>query len=367
MKKEEKEKKSIIARIDDFLLRFSRIKPKEKLFFIQHFKTMFRAGIAIPRTMHTLAQQTENKYFAKVILDIKKRIEGGETLHGSMAAYPKIFDELFVNMIEAGEVSGNLEKILDQLYLQLKKNHELTSKVRNAMIYPAVVFVMMIAVLIFMMVMVVPKIVGIFEGFGTQLPLPTRILIGISNFVQDHGLIVVLGVAFIVVSFIKINRTYKGKKTIQLFFLKFMVIGGIIKKINLARFSRTLSNLLKTDILVEKDFQITSSVLKNLYYREAVKEMSKELQQGTEINKVVEKYPKLFPPVILQMIAVGESSGNLDDMLAQIADFYEKEVEDTMENLPSLIEPLLIIVLGIGVGALAVSIILPIYSLTTTI
>jgi type IV pilus assembly protein PilC len=270
-------------------------------------------------------------------------------------------------MIEAGEVSGNLEKILDQLYLQLKKNHELTSKVRNAMIYPTVVFVMMIAVLVFMMVMVVPKIVGIFEGFGTELPLPTKILIALSNFVQGHGLLVVLGVALIVIIFIKINRTYKGKKAFQLFFLKFMVIGGIIKKINLARFSRTLSNLLKTDILVEKDFQITSSVLKNLYYREAVKEMSKELQQGTEINKVVEKYPKLFPPVILQMIAVGESSGNLDDMLAQIAEFYEKEVEDTMENLPSLIEPLLIIVLGIGVGALAVSIILPIYSLTTTI
>jgi type II secretory pathway component PulF len=219
----------------------------------------------------------------------------------------------------------------------------------------------------FMMVAIVPKLLGIFDTFEAELPLATRVLIAMSNFLQNNGLLSAM--IFILTVFLLIHtlRTKKGKFVFQAILLKTPIIGPIIKKINLARFARTVSTLLKTDIMIIKTFQITANTLTNLHYRKAVKEMSEKISKGSQINEIVMAYPSLFPPVISQMINIGEQTGELDAILEELAGFYEGEVNKIMDNLPSIIEPLLILVLGLGVGGIAVAIIMPMYSLTSAI
>ena len=362
-----KEIKTFGQKINDFLLRFSRVPLKEKLFFVQHLSIMLKAGISLAVSLETLASQTKNKNFAKILIDISQQIEKGVGLAESLRPHKKIFGELFISMVEAGEISGKLENVLGQLYIQLKKQHELISKVKGAMTYPAVIIFAMSGIGIFMMIFVVPKITAMLKEFNAELPLPTKILISISDFLAAHGLLAA-GAAIVAVLLIRqILRTPQGKYYFQSALLVMPIISHIIKKINLARFSRTVSSLLKTDIMIIKTFQITANILGNLHYRRALLDMSEKIKKGGQINEVVKAYPKLFPPVVTQMIMVGEQTGELDNILAELAEFYEGEVDQTMNNLPSIIEPLLILILGGGVGAMAVAIIMPMYSLTTAV
>lgn len=368
-KKEEKKDNTpdFIKKINDYLLQFSRVPLKEKLFFIQYFGIMFRTGISLTVILRTLAKQTKNKYFIKIINDVADNVEKGNSLADSFRPYEKVFGELFINMIEAGELSGNLEKVLDQLYTQTKKQNEITSKIKGALTYPVVLLIVMVIIGVFMIMVVVPKLLGVLSTFGTQLPLPTRILMATSEFATNNGIFLGIALVFLILVFIKILRTYKGKYYFQLMVLKLPVISPIIKKINLARFARTSSSLLKTDILIVKTFTITASVLGSLPYREAVNELSEKMKKGSQINDVISDYPKLFPPVVQQIVSVGEQTGELDNIFMELADFYEKEVDTIMDNLPSIIEPILILLLGVGVGGMAIAIIMPMYSLTSTI
>lgn len=364
---EEKKSESIIEKTNNLLLRFSRVPLKEKLMFIRHLGVMLKAGIPLSASLKTLSEQAENKLFAKIISDISSAVERGVSLAESLKPHKKIFGELFINMVESGELSGKLEEVLDQLYIQMKKQHELISKVKGAMTYPAVIIFAMAGIGTFMMVVVVPKITEMFKDFSAELPLPTRIIIALSDFIAANGLFVGLGFIILIIIFVQILRTQKGKYYFQALLLKLPIISPIIKKINLARFARTISSLLKTDIMIIKSFQITASILGNLHYRAALNEMAEKIKKGGQINEVIKNYPKLFSPVIVQMILVGEQTGQLDTVLAELADFYENEVSQTMDSLPSIIEPLLILILGLGVGAMAVAIIMPMYSLTEAI
>jgi type IV pilus assembly protein PilC len=364
---EEIKSKSVIEKVNDYLSRFSRVPLKEKLMFVRHLGVMLKAGIPLSAALKTLSEQAENKSFAKVIGEISSAVERGVSLAESLKPHKKIFGELFINMVESGELSGKLEEVLDQLYIQMKKQHELTSKVKGAMTYPAVIIFAMAGIGTFMMVVVVPKITEMFKDFSAELPLPTRIIIGLSDFIAANGIFVGIGFMLLIIIFAKILRTEKGKYYWQALLLKLPVISPIIKKINLARFARTISSLLKTDIMIIKSFQITASILGNLHYRAALNEMAEKIKKGGQINEVIKNYPKLFSPVIVQMILVGEQTGQLDTVLEELADFYESEVSQTMDSLPSIIEPLLILILGIGVGAMAVAIIMPMYSLTEAI
>lgn len=362
-----KEKKSVLNKINDFALRMSGVPLKEKLFFVQHLSVMLKAGISLSVALKTLTKQAENKYFAKILTEISEHVEKGVSFADSLKPYKKVFGELFINMIEAGEVSGKLEDVLGQLYTQLKKQHELLSKIKGALTYPAIIIIAMVGIGIFMIVFIVPKITAMFQDFDAELPLPTKILINISNAVVNNGVVsLIIFIAFIVL-FTKTLRTYKGKYYFQALLLKLPIISPIVKKINLARFSRTVSGLLKTDIMIIKTFQITASILGNLHYRKALEEMGEKIKKGSQINEIVSAYPKLFPPVVCQMIAVGEETGELDNILAELAEFYENEIDQTMSNLPSIIEPVLILLLGCGVGAMAVAIIMPMYSITQAI
>lgn len=356
-----------MEKINQYLLRFSRVPLKERLFFVQHLGVMLKSGISLAVAIRTLSRQTENKFFQKILSDIAGRVEKGQSFAESLGSYKKIFGELFVNMIEAGELSGKLEEVLKQIYLQMKKDHKLISKVKGALTYPAVIVLAMFGIGTFMLVFVVPKITAMFTEMNAELPLPTKILIGASNSIANNGLISAALFIGFVFTFIKVVKTPKGKYAMQSLLLKMPVISPIIKKFNLARFARNISSLLKTDIMIIKAFQITANVLGNLHYREALIAMSKKIKDGGKLSDVINSYPELFTPVVAQMVAIGEETGELDNILIELAEFYEEEVDQIMESLPSIIEPVLILMLGLGVGAVAIAIIMPMYSITSSI
>ncbi len=358
---------NMISRINDFLAKFSNIPISEKLFFVQYLGIMLKAGISLSAALKTLARQTKNRKFAKIIDNISKNVERGVSFTDSLRPYEKIFGQLFINMIESGEISGKLEEVLKKLYIQFKKNHELVSKVKGALTYPVVILIAMCGIGIFMMIVVVPKITAMFQDFNAELPLPTKLLIKFSDSLVSHGLLYLIGAVVFVLIFVQLIKTAKGKHIFHAVLLKLPIFGQIIKKINLARFARTISSLLKTDIMIIKSFQITGQVLGNIQYRDALLDMSNKIKKGGTISEIISKYPKLFPPVVVQMIAVGEDTGELDYVLEELAEFYEEEIDQTMNNLPAIIEPVLILTLGLVVGGMAVAIIMPMYSLTSAI
>ncbi|MDD4900706.1 MAG: type II secretion system F family protein [Patescibacteria group bacterium] len=354
-------------KIRSFLEKFSRVPIAEKLFFVQYLGIMLKAGISLSVALKTLAKQTSNKKFAKIITEVSKSVEKGISFTESLRPYEKIFGQLFVSMVESGEISGKLEEVLKKLYIQFKKNHELVSKVKGALTYPIVILAAMVGIGIFMMIMVVPKITVMFKDFNAELPLPTKILIKFSDSLIAHGVIYLVATAIVVFILVQLIKTAKGKNIFHSCLLAMPIFGKIIKKVNLARFARTISSLLKTDIMIIKSFQITANVLSNVHYRNALLDMSNKIKKGGTINEVIATYPKLFPPVVVQMIAVGEETGELDYVLEELAEFYEEEIDQTMNNLPAIIEPILILTLGIVVGGMAIAIIMPMYSLTSAI
>ncbi|MFH1233233.1 MAG: type II secretion system F family protein [Patescibacteria group bacterium] len=358
---------SFINKVNRFLIKLSPIPLSEKLFFIQYLGIMLKAGISLSTSLNTLAKQTTNKKFAKVISNISVNVEKGVTFTESLKPHEKIFGQLFINMIESGEISGKLEEVLQQLFIQFKKQHELTSKVNGALTYPIVILVAMLGIGAFMMIVIVPQITNMFKEFNAELPLPTKILIAVSDAIMKHGILFSIGLVLFIIVLTKILRTYKGQFIFQILLLKLPIFSMIIKKINLARFARTISSLLKTNIMIVKSFQITAGVMGNLHYRKALEEMAEKIKKGGKINEVIANYPSLFPPVVIQMISVGEGTGELDYILDELAQFYEGEVDQIMNNLPSIIEPILILTLGAIVGAMAVAIIMPMYSLTSAI
>ncbi len=364
-KKNSEEEDSIMDKINRYLLTLSRVPLKERLFFVQHLGIMLKAGISLSKALKTISNQSENKYFQSILADLGSQVEKGTSFSKALRKYDKVFGEMFVSMIDAGELSGKLEEVLHELFIQMKKEHALISKVKGALTYPAVIIMAMLGIGTFMLVFVVPKITEMFDDLEAELPLPTKILISVSDAIANNGILSAIILVISIIVIVKVLKTPKGKFYFQLFLLKAPVFGPIIKKINLARFARNISSLLKTDIMIIKCFQITANVLGNLHYRKALEEMALEIKKGTNINEIASKYPKLFPPMVIQMIAIGEETGEIDSILMELAEFYEEEVDQIMENLPAIIEPLLILGLGVGVGGVAVAIIMPMYSLTS--
>ncbi|PIR05674.1 hypothetical protein COV56_01345 [Candidatus Kuenenbacteria bacterium CG11_big_fil_rev_8_21_14_0_20_37_9] len=350
----------------DFFINLQTISLTDKIFFIQNLRVMLKSGLSLSRSMKIIASQIPNKYFKDILECVSRDIEKGILFSESLKKYPRIFNDLFINMIGAGEISGDLEGVLEKLHVQMKRDHDLIAKVKGAMVYPLVVMVAMLGIGAAMIVFVVPKLVSIFEEFQADLPLPTRMLIKTSKFITYNGMFVIFLLIVSIAAFIKFARSRRGKKILHKFFLSAPILGRISKKINIARFCRTASSLLKTDIPIVKSLEITSSVVGNFYYQEALKKASQKIVKGMQINQILSESPKLFPLTVIQMIKVGEESGAIDSVLDEVAEFYEEDVNQVMETLPSVIEPILILILGLGVGAMAVAIIMPMYSLTQT-
>ncbi len=356
--------KDWINKINNYLIDLSGVPTSEKIFFTQNLMVMVKAGISMSQALHTLAKQTTNKKMQKILLEVQAKVEKGKSLAESLQPYVKIFGELYINMLKTGEAAGQLEQVLKQLTLQMKKDHHLVAKVRGALVYPAIVVTAMIIIMIIMFVFVIPQITAIFKEVDAELPLATKILITVSDFILNNGLLVGLAFIILIFSFIKFVRSQKGRIVWHKFILKIPIISPILKKVSLARFSRTTSSLLKTDIPITENFFITAKVLGNSSYKQLLNQAAEELKKGVSIHSTLEKRPDLFPPIVIQMIAVGEETGSLDNILEQLAVFYEEEVDQTMNNLTATLEPILMLLLGLGVGSIAVAVIMPMYSLT---
>ena len=335
---------------------------KEKMFFVEHLSVMLRAGIPLDRALSTLAEQTTHKGFRRILQSILETVSKGETLSSGLARFQSIFGGFFVNMIQAGEYSGKLEEGLKRLYVQMKKDYELRSKVTSALTYPAFVIIAMIGIGSAIMFFVVPKLIPLFEGFGAELPLATRILIGISRFLSQYALFVALSAIAGIITAVKLIRGPLRRPWHSLL-LHIPIMSGLIKRVNIARFSRTLSTLLSTDILVVDALTITSKILGNEHYKSAVAQAAQNIKQGIPIATALKAYPSLFPPTLHTMVQVGEESGTLVDLLNEVAEFYEESVDDTTKSISSIIEPALIILLGGAVGGIALAILMPMYSL----
>lgn len=361
---ERKKKKKAHLGWKERITSWQNVSLRDKIFFVQNLRVMIKGGLSLGEAMRTIGNQTANSLFRRVINEVSAEVEAGVSLADAISKHPRIFNELFVNMIRSGEVSGNLEDVLAKLHIQMKRDHDLISKVKGAMVYPLVVIVAMIGIGTAMIIFVIPKLTSIFEEVGAELPLATRILIGASKFIRQHGPIVVVLTAVFLFVFVKFYRSETGRRFWHNLFLRIPVFSKIVKKINLARFCRTTSSLLKTDISIVESLHITSLVVGNIYYKRALEEASHKITKGLQINKVLAAHPKLFPLTVLQMMKVGEESGAVDSVLEEVAQFYEEDINQVMESLPSLIEPVLILFLGLGVGAMAVAIIMPMYSLS---
>lgn len=344
-----------------------RITLTQKLFLVQQLAVMIKAGISLSVALKTLAEQSSSKNFKIILTDLQLGVEKGNLLSKCLEDYPRGFGELFISMVKAGEASGKLEDVLKQLFVQMKKDHDIIAKVRGAMTYPAIVVTMMFAIGILMMIYVIPTITSVFTELNVVLPLPTRILIAVSAFSVKYGIFLLIGTVVGTILLIRFERTARGKKIFHTILLKTPILGTIMMKINLARFCRSLSSLLKTDIPIVQSFEITSRILGNVIYREALLEAKEKIKKGVAIKDSLMEHEKLFPPVVLQMISVGEETGALDSILEESAIFYEDDVNQTMTNLPSIIEPVLMVILGIGVGGMAVAVIMPMYTLTESI
>ena len=354
-------------KIIDWIKKPRKVTLVQKIFFVQQLGIMLKSGISLSVALKTLAEQTSGKTFKIILIDLEQGVEKGNLLSRGLEKYQKIFGELFINMVKAGEASGKLEEVLKELFVQMKKDHDIIAKVKGAMIYPAIVVTMMFIIGVLMLIYVIPTISGIFKELNVALPLATRILIFSSEFVLKYGIFLLIGLAALIVISNRIVHTPQGKKNFHFLLLRVPVAGTIIKKVNLARFCRTLSSLLKTDIPIVQSFEITSRVLGNALFREALNLAKEKIKKGISIQESLKPHANLFPPVVLQMIAVGEETGALDDILQESAIFYEDDVNQTMENLPSIIEPILMVILGVGVGGMAVAVIMPIYSLSQQI
>lgn len=355
-------------RINDWLIHNSSVPLTQKVFFTENLKVMVHAGLSISEALNTLALQAESKTFRRLISSVREDVEQGRLLSAGLAKFPRVFPPIFTSMIQIGEVSGTLEEVLQELTMQMKKDYELRSKVKGAMTYPVVVLVAMLGITTGLLTFVLPKLLGVFKEFGNvKLPLATRILIAVSDFTQAHGVLVAVGFVLLVIAFVAFSRTTVGRSIIHRGIIFSPIVGPIAKKVNLARFSRTVSGLLKTDIPVVQSFNVTSQVLANVHYSAAVRDAAERIKKGETIARSLGAYPKLFPPLVVQMVLVGERSGTVDELLGDIAAFYEQQVDQILDNLSSIIEPILILALGGMVGGIALAVITPIYALTQSI
>jgi type IV pilus assembly protein PilC len=343
-----------------------RIKLDDLVIFSRQLATMIDAGIPLVHSLGILSEQIENKNLKNVIILLRQDIEAGVSFCDALAKHPKVFSELFINMTKAGESSGMLDEVLDRLASYLEKTAALTRKIVSSLVYPAVVVTMAILITAVLLLKVVPTFKGIFEILGGQLPLPTLILIGVSDFLRRYfPLTIVFLIAFSLL-FKRYISTEKGRYKFDLNKLKMPVLGPIFRKMAVAKFSRTFSTLVKSGIPVLNALDIVSKTSGNKVIEEAVMGCSRAVRDGEVIARPLSK-SGVFPPMVCRMISVGEQTGKLELMLTKIADFYEEQVDAAAQALTSLIEPLVIAFLGIVIGGIVISLFLPIFKITQLI
>jgi type IV pilus assembly protein PilC len=346
---------------------FSKIKNSELIIFTKNLSGMIKAGLSLYRALSVLKKQTKNAKFNKILSSISTDINSGETFSSALSKFPDVFSKLFISMVKAGEESGNLAGALSDVGMNLEKSNSLTKKIKGALIYPGVIMSAMVIIGVLMFAFVVPTLAGTFKELGVTLPPTTRLLIFLGNFFS-HNLILTFVVMIIAAfGFMSLFRAKFMAKYIDFVILKIPIINNLSKELNTARTARTISSLLLSGVSITRALEITEDVVQNIYYKKVLSEAKTGIEKGAPFSQAFEANTKLYPIMMSEMIQVGEETGKLSDMLLQIALFYEEEVENKTKNLSTIIEPLLMIFIGAGVGFFAISMISPLYSILGSI
>lgn len=339
-----------------------KIQAHDIMLFTRQFATMIDAGLPIVQGLDILSQQSENKSFRNIIREIKQDIESGSTLADALKKHPKVFDDLYVNMVSAGEIGGVLNTILNRIALFIEKANKLKKKVKGAMIYPCTIVGVALIVVSILLLYVIPVFAELYGGMGKALPAPTQITINISNWFRSYFFYMVAVMVGIVVALKAYYKTEGGHFAIDNFMLKLPVLGDLLRKVAVARFSQNMSILLSSGVPILEGLAITAKTAGNKVIEKAIMTARTSISQGkTVAEPLIES--KIFPPMVCQMVAIGESTGALDSMLKRVADFYEEEVDNSVANLTALMEPVIMVVLGIILGGLVISMYLPIFQL----
>lgn len=350
-----------------FLDRFSSIPVVEKMMFAKNLSVMISSGLSLPRALQNITAQSTNKKFIGIIQGVSEDIQTGTSFADSLAKFPGIFNELFINMIRVGEISGNLEEVLNILSMQLEKDHELLRKIKGALVYPGVILVAMGLVGIVMMVYVVPQITGVFKDLNATLPASTQFIIDMSSAMRDYWYIFLVFTIGVVFGIKFLLTTDAGKKMLAMILTNTPVVKNIVIKVNCARFARIYSSLLKSGVSAVESLRIISKTLTNFYYKAAFIRAVSDVQKGVNLSKIIREEKKIFPILVSQMIEVGEETGKTEAVLGKLAEFYEEEIDQITKNLSSIIEPVLMLLIGSVVGFFAISILKPMYSVLENI
>jgi len=339
-----------------------KVTNKDIVIFTRQFSTMIDAGLPLLQGLTILADQTENKTFKRILKEIVKDVEGGSSLAEAMGKHPKIFDSLFVNLIAAGEVGGILDTILQRLAAYIEKAEKLKSKIKGAMTYPIIVVAIAIIVMAVIMIFVIPVFQDMFSSFGKALPVPTQIVVAISEFTTKNIVYMIGALVLFVFLFKKYRGTTRGRKTTDTLSLKLPVFGPLLKKVAVARFSRTLGTMIKSGVPIITALEIVARTSGNVVLEEVVLDVRSSIAEGQPIADPLSEND-IFPNMVVQMIAVGEATGALDTMLEKIADFYDDEVDVAVEAMTAMLEPLLMVFLGGAIGGLVIAMYLPIFGM----
>jgi type IV pilus assembly protein PilC len=339
-----------------------KVPPKQIAIFTRQFSVMIDAGLPLVQCLEVLANQQEHKVFKRVLLQVRQDVETGSSLADAMRKHPKTFSDLYTNMVAAGEAGGILDTILQRLANYIEKAVKLTSQVKSAMIYPAAVITIAVVVVMVILWKVIPVFASLFNQLGAELPLPTRVVIALSNFIGDYWwlmAIVVIGAVFFLRRY---YATYKGRRVIDGFVLKMPILGILMRKIAVARFCRTLATLTSSGVPILDGLTITAKTAGNSIVEDAIMATRKSVEEGKTISEPLSD-TDVFPPMVVQMIAVGEQTGALDTMLSKIAEFYEDEVDIAVAGLMKLLEPVMIAFLGVCIGGIVVAMYMPMFTL----
>jgi type IV pilus assembly protein PilC len=345
----------------------SGVRLRDIVIFTRQFATMIDAGLPLVQALDILANQSDNKNFRKVLADVKGRVEGGSSFSDALRSHPKVFDELFVNLIAAGEVAGILDTIMMRLATHIEKSMKLRTKVKSAMVYPIAVGIIAVGVIIIMMWKVIPVFENMFKDMGAgALPSLTQFVLDMSRGFVNNIVFIFGGIIIIIVGTTALYRTRKGKKFFHTVFLKMPIIGMVLRKTAVARFTRTFGTLLSSGVPILDAMEIVAKTAGNIVIEEAIMKVRQQVSEGKDVATPLMQ-TRVFPPMVVQMIGVGEQTGAMDQMLAKIADFYEEEVDQAVNALTSLMEPIMIVFLGGIIGTIMISMYMPIFEIAGNI
>jgi type IV pilus assembly protein PilC len=345
----------------------SGIKTQEKITFARNLGSMIEAGLTVSRAIAVMERQSRNQELKKVLTSLNKEISEGKTLSDAMSLYKNVFSSLFISMVKAGEASGTLAGALKIVGLQMDRSYALQRRVKGAMMYPSVILIVMILVGVLMLTYIVPTLMKTFTELKLALPLPTRIVLGLSDLIRNHGLVLLVAILVVLGALYWWSRQKQGKFFIHYAILKIPVIGGIIKEVNAARTARTMSSLLTSGVDIVEATQITQDVMQNVHYKKVIGQAGEAIKKGAPMSTTFLENTKLYPIFLGEMINVGEETGKIGGMLLNVAVFYEEDVEQKTKDMSTIIEPVLMVIIAAAVGFFAVAMISPMYSLVNVI